>query len=186
MQKKVAVMLGDGFEPIEAIAPVDALRRGGVAVTTVSVMESSRVVAAQGIPVEADAQVNDIALNDFDMIVLPGGMGGVKNLSACEPLCAALATFASENRFIGAICAGPTILANLGLLENRSATCYPGCQDGFPANVYQDVRGAVRDSNLITASGPGQALEFGIELLRALMGDAVANDVARDMLTMRA
>lgn len=186
MQKKVAVMLGDGFEPIEAIAPVDVLRRGGVAVTTVSVMKTSRVVAAQGVPVEADAQVSGVDLNDFDMIVLPGGLGGVKNLSACEPLRSALETFADENRFIGAICAGPTILADLGLLENRSATCYPGCQEGFPANVYQDVRGAVRDSNLITASGPGQALTFGLELLRALMGDTVANEVAQDMLAARA
>lgn len=183
--KRVAVMLGDGFEPVEAIAPVDALRRGGVEVATVSVMGRHQVVAAQGVAVEADALVDDVALTDFDMIVLPGGMGGVENLSKCQPLLDALKTFAAEDRFIAAICAGPTILADLGLLEERKATCYPGCQTNFPGGSYQDVRGAVRDSNLITASGPGQALEFGIEILRALKGDAVADEVAQGMLIGR-
>ena len=184
--KRVAIMLGDGFEPVEAIAPIDALRRGGVEVTTVSVMGQRQVTAAQGIAVEADALVDDVTFDDFDMIVVPGGSGGVQNLSQCQPLLAALKKFAAEDRFIAAICAGPMILADLDLLEGRKATCYPGCQTNFPANVYQDIRGAIRDGNLITASGPGQALEFGIEILRALKGDAVANEVAQGMLITRA
>lgn len=185
MAQKVAVMLGDGCEPVEAIAPVDVLRRGGVDVTTVSVMPTRQVAAAHGVAVEADALVADVALGDFAMIVLPGGLGGVENLSRCEPLLDALKVFAAEGRFIAAICAGPTILAKLGLLKGRSATCYPGCEDGFPAGVYQDLRGATRDANLITASGPGQALEFGLELLRALQGDEAARQVAQGMLLER-
>lgn len=183
--KRVAVMLGDGFEPVEAIGPVDVLRRGGVEVTTVSVMATRQVTAAQGVAVEADALVGDVALDDFDMIVVPGGTGGVANLAKCQPLLDALKTFAVEDRFIAAICAGPTILADLGLLEGRKATCYPGCQTNFPEGSYQDVRGAVRDSNLITASGPGQALAFGIEILRALKGDEAADEVAQGMLIAR-
>lgn len=183
--KKVAMMLGDGFEPVEAIAPVDALRRGGVEVTTVSVMTDRMVMAAQGVPVVADAQVKEVSFDDFDMIVVPGGSGGVENLSRCQPLLDALKDFAAQRKFIGSICAGPTILANLQLLGGRKATCYPGCQTNFPEGVYQDVYDVVRDSNLITASGPGQALDFGIELLRALEGDKVAEDVAKGMLLER-
>lgn len=180
--RKVAVMLGDGFEPVEAVAPVDALRRGGVEVTTVSVMADRLVTAAQGVPVMADAQVEDIAFDDFDMIVVPGGSGGVQNLSKCQPLLDALKSFAERDKFIGSICAGPTILAGLHLLDGCKATCYPGCQTDFPEGVYQEIYGVVHDSNLITASGPGQALAFGIELLRALEGDGTAETVAKGML----
>lgn len=185
MQKRVAVMLGDGFEPVEAIAPVDALRRGGVDVTMVSVMGDRLVMAAQGVPVMADEQVDAVELGDFDMIVVPGGSGGVQNLAKCQLLLDALKTFSEQGRFIGAICAGPTILADLHLLDGRTATCYPGCQTNFPEGVYQDVYDVVRDTSLITASGPGQALDFGIELLRALMGDKAADEVAKGMLLMR-
>ena len=183
--KKVAVLLGDGFDPVEAIAPVDVLRRGGAEVTTVSVMADRLVTAAQGVPVVADNQVKDVAFDEFDMIVVPGGSGGVENLSKCRPLLDALKDFAAQGKLIGSICAGPTILANLQLLGGRKATCYPGCQTNFPDGVYQDVYDVVRDSNLITASGPGQAVAFGIELLRALMGDQAAEDVARGMLLER-
>lgn len=182
MNKRVAVMLADGFEPVEGIAPVDILRRGGVEVVTVSIMGARTVVAAHGVPVVADVLLNDVSLGDFDMIVVPGGSVGVQNLSACEPLLEALKTFDAKGRYIGAICAGPMILADLHLLEGRKATCYPGCQEGFPEGAFQGVRGVQRDGNLITASGPGQAVEFGFELLRVFEGDAVADEVARGML----
>ncbi len=183
--KKVAVMLGEGFEPVEAIAPVDVLRRGGVEVTTVSVMTDRLVMAAHGVVVMADAQLDEVSFDDFDMIVVPGGSGGVENLSKCQPLLDALKVFAEEKRFIGSICAGPMILADLQLLDGRNATCYPGCQTNFPEGVYQDVYGVVRDGNIITASGPGQAIDFGVELLRALEGDKIAQDVAKGMLLER-
>lgn len=180
--KRAAIMLGDGFEPIEAMAPADALRRGGVEVTLVSVMGRTNVTAAQDIAVEADALVEDVDLDAFDMIVMPGGSGGVENLDKCDALAIALQAFMSRDKLVGSICAGPTVLAKLGLLDGRRATCYPGCETGFPQGVYQECLGVVRDGSLITASGPGQALAFGIELLRALEGDEVANGIASDML----
>ena len=137
MEKLVAVMLGDGFEPLEALAPIDVLRRGGMKVDTVSVMEGRQVTSAQGVTLYADAGVGDVDLMGFDMIVVPGGSGGVENLARCEPLAAALRAFMAEGRLVAAICAGPTILADLGLLEGRTATCYPGCEEGFPAGAYQ-------------------------------------------------
>ena len=180
--KKVAIMLGDGFEPIEVMAPADALRRGGAEVTLVSVMANLDVTAAQDITVKADKVVEDVDFDSFDMIVVPGGSVGVENLKKCDELGFALQTFMSHHKLVGSICAGPTVLAELGLLDGRKATCYPGCETDFPQGVYQEGIGVVRDDNLITASGPGQALEFGIELLRALKGDADGEAVAKAML----
>lgn len=185
MEKLVAVMLGDGFEPVEAIAPVDALRRGGAKVDMVSVMDGLQVESAQGVVMYADDGVGDVDLLGFDMIVVPGGSVGVENMAKCQPLAEALRQFMAEGKLVASICAGPTILADLGLLEGRKATCYPGCEGNFPAGAYQDVLGVVRDGNLITASGPGQALDFGIEALRALSGDATADAVAKAMLVTK-
>lgn len=182
MGKLAAVMLGDGFEPVEALAPVDVLRRGGVKVDMVSVMDGLQVTSAQGVTLYADDGVGDVDLMGFDLIVVPGGSTGVENLAKCRPLAEALQCFMAEGKLVAAICAGPTILADLGLLEGRRATCYPGCEGGFPEGAYQGGHGVHVDGNLVTASGPGQALDFGMAVLRALMGDAVADRVAADML----
>ncbi len=180
--KRVAMMVADGSEPIEVIAPVDALRRGGAEVTLVSVMGRLDLMAAHGVALKADALVEAVDLDDFSMIVVPGGSVGVENLGKSEPLAEALQSFMTHDRMLGAICAGPTILASLGLLDGKRATCYPGCEGGFPEGSYTGEIGVVVDGNLITASGPGQALPFGIELLHALSGDAAADKVASDML----
>lgn len=185
MKKLVAVMLGDGFEPVEALAPVDVLRRGGAKVDLVSVMDGLQVTSAQGVTMYADAGVDDVDLMGFDMIVVPGGAVGVENLAKCEPLAVALRDAMAKGRLVAAICAGPTILADLGLLEGRKATCYPGCDAGFPAGAYQSQVGVHRDGNLVTASGPGQAVDFALEALRALCGDETADQVAKDMLVAR-
>lgn len=182
--KKVAMMVADGSEPVEVVAPVDVLRRGGAEVTLVSVMGRLDIAAAHGIALRADALIDDVDLDGYDMVVVPGGSVGVENLGKSERLAEALRRFAADDRPIGAICAGPTILASLGLLDGRKATCYPGCQAGFPEGAYQDVLGVVEDGNIITASGPGQALPFGVALLRSLFGDAIASDVASGMLMM--
>lgn len=181
MGTRVAVMLGEGFEPVEAVAPVDILRRGGVEVTCVSVMPSLDVEAAHGVVVHADAVLADVDLASFDLLLLPGGALGVKNLGACQPLREALVAAAREGRAIAAICAGPMVLADLGLLEGHEATCYPGCQSGFPQGVYRGDLGVCRSGKLVTASGPGKALDFGFEVLRMLEGEEVAAQVARDM-----
>lgn len=179
---KLAMMLGEGFEPLEVVAPTDALRRGGVDVTTVSVMPTTTVTAAQDISVIADVQVNDVDLLEFDAICVPGGSVGVDYLNKCEKLAEVLPVFMNDNaRTVASICAGPTVLNKLGLLEGRIATCYPGCEVDFPAGTYPG-QGVYTDGNLVTASGPGYALAFGIEILKKLMGQNVADDVAQGML----
>lgn len=184
MTKTAAVFLGEGCEPTEAVAPVDILTRGGVAVTCVSVMPTLEVRSAYGATLRADALVGDVDLGSFDALVLPGGMGGFENLSVCEALCAELrAATADEKRVVAAICAAPMLLANLGLLEGRTATCYPGCEEGtFPAGAYQRVIGAHHSGNIVTASGPGQAYEFGFAVLEALEGAEAVARVKADML----
>ncbi len=179
--KKVALMLGDGFEPIEALAPTDVLRRGGVRVDLISVMKRLEVTTAQNIEVKADLLVEDITFDDYDLILVPGGSKGVENLGKCAKLADALPRF-MQAKSVASICAGPMILANLHLLEGRSATCYPGCETDFPQGVYQHGFGVVVDGNLVTASGPGQAIDFGVAILRVLEGDATADQVAHDML----
>lgn len=181
MSKTVAVMLGDGFEPVEVVAPVDAMRRAGLDVTLISVSNDLDVEAAQDITLKADRIVSDVDLMDFDMIMVPGGSGGVENLSKCEPLKTALVNYMKEGKWVASICAGPTILANLGLLEGYSATCYPGAQTNFPEGVYRELC-VITDRNLITASGPGFALEFGKAIVEALVGKDKANEVASGML----
>lgn len=176
-------MLGSGFEPVEAIAPVDALRRGGVSVDTVSVMDGRFVESAQGITIQADFGVGDVDLCGYDMIIVPGGSGGVEQLSACRPLLDALKVQLQNGGYVASICAGPMVLAKAGILDGKKATCYPGCQDVFPQSAqYMETPGVYRDGSLLTASGPGQALAFGIEALRMLEGDAAADQVASGML----
>lgn len=152
MAESVAVMLGDGFEPVEVVAPVDVLRRGGVGVTLVSVMGRNEVTGAQNIKVVADALVEDVDLDSFTMVVVPGGSIGVENLGKCGKLTTSLRDRIETNKLVGSICAGPTILANLDLLQGRKAVCYPGCETNFPAGVYQPNVDVCIDKNLITAT----------------------------------
>lgn len=182
MSKKVAVMLGCGFEPIEAIAPTDIMRRAGIDVTLVSVEDGLEVIAAHNIAVFADECVKDIYLSSYDMLVIPGGNGGVERLSACQPLLDALTEFMTAGRPVAAICAGPTILADLHLLDGYTATCYPGCETNFPEGTYPSKPGVYTDRNLITASGPGYSLEFGKAIVAALIDEATAKNIAAGML----
>ena len=178
----VAVALADGAEPLEVVAPVDALRRGGVDVTLVSVGSKLDVEAAQGVTIKADALLADTDLSKADVLMVPGGSVGVENLGKCKPFTDELCSRMKDGRHVAAICAGPTILADLHLLEGRRAVCYPGCETGFPDGVYQAGVDVCVDGNLITATGPGTALAFGLAVLKELKGEDVAADVAQGML----
>lgn len=180
--KKVAVLLGDGVEPIEAVAPIDVLRRGGVEVVLVACQGDDTITSAQNIDLGTNINVKDVNLTSFDMLIVPGGNGGVEVLKANAAVKTALTTFMEENRLVGSICAGPTVLNEFGLLEGHKATCYPGCEADFPEGVYTNTIGVVHDGNLITASGPGQALLFGFALLQKLTDTATAKSVADGML----
>lgn len=177
----VYMLLGTGFEETEAIAPLDLLRRAGVPVQTVGV-NGKTVYGGHGIGVEADILLKEMDLTSLEMIVLPGGMGGVSSVRGSREAMEAL-RFAWENgKFVAAICAGPTVLGDLGITEGRNITCYPGCEAGCPgANIAADAP-CVRDGKLITGTSAGCAVSFGLMLVEALKGSEAAQAVARQIV----
>lgn len=178
----VYVMLGTGFEEIEALAPVDLLRRAGVEVQTVGI-NGKIVYGGRGIGVEADITIDQMDRTGMEMIVLPGGLGGVASIRASEQTLDAV-KFAWENDlFVAAICAGPTVLADLGITEGRKATCFPG-QKGNMKNAILEDRAALRDGKLITGASAGCAVEFGLLLIEALRGQE-ASETIRAQIVIR-
>jgi len=179
----VYVLLGTGFEETEAIAPIDLLRRAGVPVLTAGVT-GKFVTGGHGITVEADITVEEMDLTAMEMIVLPGGLGGVASARASQAALDAL-TFAWENgKFVAAICAGPTVLADLHITDGRSTTCYPGCESGMGSAVCVPGKAVVRDGKLITGTSAGCATAFGLALIEALKGQQTAKTVA-DQIVIR-
>lgn len=170
----VYMLLGTGFEETEAIAPLDLLRRAGVQVLTVGV-NGKTVYGGHGIGIEADITLEEMDLTDLEMIILPGGLGGVASVRASESAMNAL-RFAGENgKFLAAICAGPTVLADLGITDNKCCTCYPGCEEQMGSAQMVENKAALRDGNIITGTSAGCAVAFGLELIAALKGkDAAA------------
>ena len=177
----VYMLLGTGFEETEAIAPLDLLRRASVDVLTVGVTGKT-VFGSHKIGVEADITIDQMDLTDLEMIILPGGLGGVASARASQPALDAL-RFAWENgKFVAAICAGPTVLADLGITDGKNATCYPGCEGGMgSANMIPDVA-CVREGNLITGTSAGCAVTFGLALVEALKGKETADAIARQIV----
>ncbi|HIT34130.1 MAG TPA: DJ-1/PfpI family protein [Candidatus Faecousia intestinigallinarum] len=177
----VYILLGTGFEEIEALTSVDLLRRAEIPVVTVG-LNGSVVTGGHGIPVQTDISLGEMDLTDLDMIVLPGGMGGVASIRACPEALEAV-TFAWDNgKFVAAICAAPTILADLHITDGKSAVCFPSCAEQMGAANYQADRAAIRDGNLITGTSAGCAVPFALALIAALRGDAAANAIAQQIV----
>ncbi len=163
--KESYVFLAEGFEEIEALTVVDILRRVNIAVKTVSITGEYKVTGSHNITVTADKLISNLKLNDAALLVLPGGMPGTLNLKECEPLMDMVKQFAQTNRRIAAICAAPTILGSLGLLEGKKACCYPGMEGQLQgAKVLKDE--VVTDGNITTSRGMGTAIPFALELVR--------------------
>ncbi|MCR4916348.1 MAG: DJ-1/PfpI family protein [Prevotella sp.] len=179
---KVYVFLADGFEDVEALIPVDVLRRGGQDVVTVSVMDDSQTVeSAHGVTMIADTWIGDCDLTDADLLLLPGGMPGASNLYACEPLRQALVNQQEEGKLIAAICASPAVvLGQMGLLQGYRATCYPGFEQLLSGAEYTGELCTV-DGNIITGEGPAAAFPFAYALLAILQDEATAQQIADGM-----
>lgn len=177
----VYMLLGTGFEETEAIAPLDLLRRAGVPIMTVGI-NGKTVYGSHGIGVEADITIEEMDLTALEMIILPGGMGGVASVRAC-PMAMDALRFGWENgKFVAAICAGPTVLADLGITDGKNATCFPGCEGGMgSANMIPDVP-CVRDGKLITGTSAGCAIPFGLLLVEALKGAETAEAIRRQIV----
>ena len=165
----IYLFLAEGFEEIEALTPVDILRRAGKEIATVGI-GSKAVMGAHGIPVVADMSEDEFADNSPEMIILPGGMPGTLNLEASPTVEKAIENALSSGAYIAAICAAPTILGKRGLLAGKEATCYPGMEDGLVGAILSQKR-VVRDGRIITAAGMGAALDFALELVSVFCGD---------------
>ena len=177
----VYVLLGTGFEETEAIAPIDLLRRAGIQVLTVGV-NGKTVVGGHGIGVEADITVDEMDLTAMDMIILPGGLGGVASVRACPAAMEALRFAWDNGKFVAAICAGPTVLADLGITDGKEVTCYPGCEGQMgSANMIPDVA-FVRVGMLITGTSAGCAVSLGLALVAALKGQDASDTVAHQIV----
>ena len=179
----VYILLGTGFEEVEALAPLDLMRRAGIRVLTVGI-NGATVYGGHSIGIAADISVEEMDLTDLDMIVLPGGLGGVASVRACPAAMDALKFAWDNGKFVAAICAGPTVLADLGITDGKQVTCYPGCETGMGSAQVLPGRAVVRDGKLITGTSAGCAIPFGLALIEVLKGESAAKTVA-DAIVIR-
>ena len=176
----VYVLLGTGFEETEAIAPIDLLRRAGVSVLTVG-LNGKVVYGGHGIGVEADITPDEVDLTNLEMVVLPGGLGGVASIRASEQAMDMI-RFASQNgKYTAAICAGPTVLGDLGITAGKHVVCYPGCEEGCPGAIFESTA-AFTDGTVITGTSAGCATAFGLELIAALKGHEIADTIQKQIV----
>lgn len=178
--KTTYIFLAPGFEEIEAVAPIDVLRRAQMPVKTVSILSDPEVVGAHGVPYVADMTIAELPANvDAEWLILPGGMPGATNLVKCEPLASLLKSFGGN---IAAICASPAVVMGaLGLLKGKKATCYPG-MESYAADVEFTGAGVQADGRFITGKGPAYAVRFAAAIVEASCGPEVAQGVLAGML----
>lgn len=177
------IFLADGFEEIEALAPLDILRRAGMPVQTVSIMGNRTVTGAHGARIEADLMLGDEDMSAAEWLILPGGMPGATNLAACEPLNDLLKAQNERGGKIAAICASPAVvLAPLGILNGLDATCYPGMATDSSLINWKEDEPVVSTNTVITAHGPGASLLFGLTIAAVSTGLAFAHEIGEAMM----
>lgn len=179
----VYTFLADGFEEIEALTPVDLLRRAGVDIVTVSIYpDRKNVTGAHRIEVCADITIDDVDMSQADILFLPGGMPGTVNLLGCAPLMDLVDEQYSKGKRIAAICAAPArILGSKGLVKGRRATCYPGMEDMLEgATAVTDS--VVTDGNITTSRGLGTAVDLACELISIMCGQEKADEIRKSVV----
>lgn len=179
---KVYLFLADGFEEIEAITVVDILRRSNIEIETVSITGKREVIGAHGIIVLSDILFEQADYENADMIILPGGQPGTRNLCGHTGLKVQLFKFSSQKKWIAAICAAPTVLGKLGLLEGISAVCYPGCEKQLIGAIIDSDDSTAVDRNIITSRGPGTAFQFAFKIVEVLKNLDIARSVKEEMI----
>jgi 4-methyl-5(b-hydroxyethyl)-thiazole monophosphate biosynthesis len=179
--KKVLLVLAEGFEEIEAVTPIDVLRRAGLEVTVAGI-GGTLVTGAHGLAFKADVDLAAYS-GTPDAVVLPGGMPGATNLAASKSLAAILQKTYDAGKLVAAICASPAVvLAPLGLLDGKKATCYPGFEDRLGAKTERSADRVVKAGNVITSKGPGTAFEFSMAIVTELAGKPAADQLTEGMI----
>ncbi len=177
----IIILLADGFEEIEALTPLDMLRRADLNVKTVGI-SGYEATGAHGITVKCDATPDEIDLSKVDMAIFPGGMPGATNLDASSYTDKVISAIISRGGVLAAICAAPLVLGRRGLLAGKLATCYPGFEDELTGATVLD-QGVVTDGNIVTARGMGVALEFAAELVSIVCGREKADAILKAICT---
>lgn len=174
--------MANGFEDIEALIPVDVLRRGGVDIKTVSIYDTNIVESAHGVQMVTDLTFDEVEgeLASADLLMLPGGIPGATNLNEHEGLKRALVAQAEAGKMVAAICAAPLVLGGLGILKGKRATCYPGFEQTMEGAEYTEDLWTI-DGNIITGEGPAAALPYAYSLLALLASEETAREVAEGM-----
>ncbi len=172
----VYLLLGEGFEESEAIVPADLLRRAGVEVR-LTALKGKEVTSSHAIQVACDCALEDVNEDEAEMLILPGGLGGVNAILGCESALGLIQRCGDKGSYIAAICAAPTILAHLGMLDRRNAVVYPGMEDQMLSAVVKKGSRVVTDGHLITAEAAGSAFDFGLKLVEVLKGAEAAQEV---------
>ncbi|MDR1469076.1 MAG: DJ-1/PfpI family protein [Spirochaetaceae bacterium] len=184
MPKTVLVFLADGFEEVEAVTPVDFLRRAGIEAVTVAVGNDKTVTGARGIPVVADKTLPEAAGLSYDAVVLPGGMPGSKNLAASDGVDAVVREATVKGRLIAAICAAPVVvLAPKGVLAGKQFTCFPGMEHEVSGATWREDK-VVVDGNLITSRGAGTAALFALAIIEHVLSRDAAEKVGKATLVL--
>lgn len=178
---RACVFLADGFEEIEGLTVVDILRRAGVETRTVSITEQKLVTGSHQIPITADCCIGDTDFSEAELLVLPGGMPGTRYLGACKKLTDLLLKFFREGKKVAAICAAPSVLGGLGILDGKKAACYPGFEDQLKGAevLFEQV---VRDGNVTTSRGMGTAIPFALDLVSQLVSEEKAQELKEGII----
>ena len=193
MKKRVILLLAEGFEEVEAVTPIDYLRRAGIDVTVAAAGENTAVTGSHGIKLSADALLGGLFgggkpdLSGWDAVILPGGLPGAVNLAASEAVQGLLKEMAAQGKLVCAICASPArVLAPLGLLKGKNFTCYPGEEKNIAAPVLAEASlktdRVVEDGKLITSRGAGTAAEFACAIIERLAGEGEGKKIAEKVL----
>lgn len=176
---RVNMFFADGYEEVEALTVVDLLRRVGISVDMISITGDIVVTGSHGISVTMDKLFEDAS--EADMIVLPGGMPGTTNLMSSDRLCDMIKDYYNSSRYIAAICAAPTVFGKLGLLKEKRATCYPGMEEElYCEESLEDA--VVIDGKIITSRGLGTAIDFALAIIRVLVNDDTAENLAEKIV----
>lgn len=171
------IFLAPGYEEVEMLTVVDMVRRAKIEIDMVSITDQKEVTSSHNVTVTADKLFSEIDFAEAQMLVLPGGMPGTTNLGAFEPLCRQLQVFAADDdKWVAAVCAAPTVLGQLGILDGRKATCYPSFADKIACGEYLE-QPVVRDGHVITSRGMGTCIEFAGEIITALKDRETADQV---------
>ena len=175
---RLFIPVAEGFEDIEVFSVIDVMRRAGIPIDTVGV-SGSVVTSCSGVRVMVDRKMMEIKAEDYDGVIIPGGSKAVDILKRTNSLLEIIKKLDNKQKLVAAICAAPTILAKLGILEERKATVYPGLERELPKPRDDKV---IVDKNIITSQGPGTAIEFSLKIVEFLKGEAKAEQIRRDLI----